>query len=91
MSDPQPGEPEHQKLGIVEQGLAWLPLALVLIGGALGGVIGVLAVGISHKLMLGAKSLPERYALGLAILVGAVVLYFAGGLLLTALFPGLRR
>ena len=91
MTDTQPDEPKLQKLGLVEQGLAWLPLTLLFVGGGLGGAIGVLAVGVSHRLMLGAKSVPERYALGLATLVGSVVLWLGGAFVLLALFPGLRR
>lgn len=66
-------------------------MVLMFVGGGIGGVVGVLAVGVSHKLMMGAKSVPERYALGLAVLVGSVVLWVAAAMLLMTVFPSLRR
>jgi MFS family permease len=71
-------QPAKPKLTALQQVICAWPLALVIIGGALGGLCGGVAWGINTRIMSSGISAPARY--GLCVLTGivaAVVWYFA--------------
>jgi len=75
VSSQQPAKP---KLTALQQVFCAWPLALVIIGGAIGGLCGGVAWAINARIMSSARSAPARY--GLCVLTGivaAVVWYFA--------------
>ena len=89
MSEPQVTANEGRKLSIVEQIVCALPIGLIAIGGALGGLCGGLAWALNQKIMRSERSAPVRYALALATLVGAIAAYFGAVVVLAMLFPDL--
>ena len=75
VSSQQPAKP---KLTALQQVFCAWPLALVAIGGAIGGLCGGAAWAINARIMSSGMSAPVRY--GLCVLTGvvaAVVWYFA--------------
>lgn len=87
MTEQQTSEP--RKLSIMEQIVCAWPLALVAVGGALGGVCGAVAWVLNTRIMASSMGAPMRYALIVLSGIGAIALYFAGAILLAVLFPNI--
>lgn len=82
-------ESEKRKLTTFEQVVCAWPLALLLVGGALGGACGGAAWALNTKIMSSALSAPVRYGLIVLTGVGAGFLYFLGIFILASVFPNL--
>lgn len=78
---------ERRNLSTIEHiACAW-PLALVAVGGALGGVCGALAWVLNTRIMASSMGAPMRYALIVLSGLGAIALYFVGVMALAVMFP----
>ncbi|MEZ5893825.1 MAG: hypothetical protein R3C58_11880 [Parvularculaceae bacterium] len=74
-------------LSVVEKAFCFWPLALILVGGAIGGALGGGAVALNFKIMQGSWPAPAKYALAVLTGVGALVLHIFVALVLALLFP----
>ena len=71
-------QPTKPRLTALQQVVCAWPLALVIVGGAIGGACGGIAWAINTRIMSSEMSAPARY--GLCVITGivaAVVWYFA--------------
>jgi hypothetical protein len=81
--------PEKRKLSVVELVFAAWPLALVAVGGALGGLCGGVAAAINVQIMRSGMSAPMRYGLSVLVGLGGVGLWLLAVFLLAMTFPGM--
>ena len=81
--------PAERKLTIVEQIVCAAPIALVTVGGAIGGLCGGLGWAINQKIMRSDRSAGVRYGLAALTFVGAIALYFAVVTVIALVFPSL--
>jgi hypothetical protein len=81
--------PERRKLSGIEQVACAWPLALIAVGGALGGACGAAAWVLNTRIMSSSMGAPMRYALIVLSGIGAIALYFVGVTVLAVLFPNL--
>ncbi len=79
----------ERKLTILEQVVCAAPIALVAVGGAIGGLCGGLAWAVNQKIMRSDRSAGVRYGLAALTFVGAIALYFAVVTAIALAFPNL--
>ncbi|MDP1737739.1 MAG: hypothetical protein Q8L23_09885 [Caulobacter sp.] len=83
------GQPtERRKLNGFEHFVCAWPLALMFVGGAIGGLCGGAAWAANTKIMSSKIAAPLRYLLVLLTGLAAGAAYFAAVVLLGMLFPG---
>ena len=82
---------EKQKLVGFEYFWAALPLSVLVIGGAVGGLFAGIAVTTNFAIFRSAKSKLYKYSVSTCVTLGAVILWYVVALLLMATFPGLRH
>jgi hypothetical protein len=80
---------EKTKLSLVQQIFCAWPIALVAVGGAIGGLCGGAAWALNTQIMSSARPAPVRYGLCVLTGIGAIGLWLGAVFALTALFPGL--
>ncbi len=79
----------ERKLSVTEHIICALPIALIAVGGAIGGLCGGAAWAVNQKIMRGQQSAVVRYALVALTFVGAIAAYFAVIIALAMAFPNL--
>ena len=78
---------ESKSLKWYEQVVCLLPIALVVIGGAIGGLCGGLAVALNMLIFSKDISVGKKYFYVVLVGLGAVVLYLFLAVIWTLLFP----
>ena len=78
--------PIGRKLNPFDYLVVGLPMLLIFVGGAIGGILGFLASSINARVMRMRKSAIERYGFCLASFLGASVTWYILGLGLNMLF-----
>ena len=78
---------ESKSLKWYEQVVCLLPIALVAVGGAIGGLCGGLAVAINMLIFSKDISVGKKYLYVLLVGLGSVVLYLVLAVIWTLLFP----
>jgi hypothetical protein len=81
--------PEKRKLNVVELVFTAWPMALVAVGGAIGGLCGGVGWAINAKIMSSGLSAPVRYGLCVLVGIGAIGLWLLAVFLLATAFPSL--
>ncbi|GFZ90044.1 hypothetical protein [Dyella caseinilytica] len=82
---------EQQKLGGFEYFWAALPLLVLVIGGAIGGLFAALAVTANFAIFRSTKSRLYKYSVSTCVTLGTVILWYVVALLLMVIFPGLKH
>ncbi|EIQ01293.1 hypothetical protein OpiT1DRAFT_05868 [Opitutaceae bacterium TAV1] len=88
---PTPKNNEQKKLQVHEHIVAALPLALVAVGGLIGGLFGGGAYAISSSIFKKDISTTKKYTYSILVSSGAVIAYFGCIIILAILFPGLFK
>jgi hypothetical protein len=83
----QQDQAQKPKLNVVEIIFAAWPIALVAVGGAIGGACGALGFAINYKIMGSTMSAPVRYGLCVLVGLGAIGLWLLAVFALAAAFP----
>ena len=78
-----------QKLNTVELVFAAWPMALVAVGGAIGGLCGGIGWAVNAAIMGSKLSAPVRYGLCVLVGIGAIGLWFVAVFLLAMAFPAM--
>lgn len=80
---------ELKKMKWYDQLFCALPIGLVVVGGAIGGVFGALAFTLNIKVFSKELSSLKKYIFTLLITLGSVILYLVIIIVLALLFPGI--
>lgn len=68
-----------------------LPIGILVVGGAVGGVFAGIAVTGNLAIFRSRRTLSKKYILSASMLIGTFIAWWAAALTLMTIFPGLRR
>jgi hypothetical protein len=90
-TDPAAAPPEKRKLSTLEYIVAGVPMALMAVGGALGGGIGAGAFALNVSIFRRDMPPARRYLLSVLVTIGAGLAYVGTIVALALIFPNLFK